>query len=171
MIPAKWKIAILLLCIRWGACAQCLELPRTEIPGITLSLSTDAREYSVGERIVVHVSFANTSDKKYMRMETFYEHEFEIRVKTGEGVEAPLTKFAKNIRRQPYKDWVTNLVAFAPGDKVAVDEDAAKLYQLTEPGRYQISACTNLKTAKGLTIATIGSNELTIIVKPVSEKQ
>ena len=156
------KLGIVMLCAHLGASSQCLQLRKTQLPGVTLAITSTKKSYVVGDGVEVHIDFSNGSTKKYNRVETFYEHEFELAVRDSKGGDVALTEFGTRIRRPPYRDTLANDIEFSPGDKVSLHEDVTKVYRLTEPGVYHISAFTNLQTLKQGVIASIISNELRI---------
>jgi hypothetical protein len=124
--------------------AQCLRWPQGAAhisSEAVLTIELEKPAIRPGDSAMLHVQLRNATKRTLELVETFVQRDYELHIVDSDGVEPPLTEYGKGIRRQPIIDFRRFGITLAPGETLKADEDIARVYSITKPGRYRVAAC------------------------------
>ncbi len=149
-----------LFCLIPTMYGQCATMDKASPPEVLLSIVADTESVGLGQPIIVHLTFVNSSTSTFTLMDRFEVRDFEVHIRNSQGAEAPFTEYGAKIRASPYRDSTLHFISFSPGDKIAADEDLSKIYKLTFPGKYSVYGCHIING-----VGSVYSNKISIVIK------
>jgi len=135
-------------------------------PRFSITISVQPTSLKVGSPLTCYATLTNTSNEMvylFASVQWMGELDFKIDVRDEQGKRAPLTEYGRQVKGEspiPIVQNATADVILHPGESFKREIDLSKVYNLAQPGKY------NIQTERGDEGAVAKSNIVTVTVAP-----